>query len=212
LVHGRVRAGESVKNLREGGVGATTEVGEHAGTLIRAEILKDLLLIGGGSMLRNDTEELLRGSIGLNIGGPGKELAAGGDELARLVVTPHGRPAALGCLHENRLVTLETWDHEGIENLIHRDFIVGSHDANGATNSEVKNLLRRIIGDIKIEMECSLLSTRLGELTSVVNLGRVDVVGRVRLNEARRLNRGVDTLIAGARNQVVVLGRRGRGG
>jgi hypothetical protein len=211
LIHRRVRAGERVKDLREGGVGATTEVGEHAGTLVRAEILKDLLLIGGSSMLRNDTEELLRRSIRLNISGPSKELAAGSDELARLVVTPNGRPATLGCLHENRLVTLKTWDHEGIKNLIHRDLIVGSHDADGATNPEVKDLLRRVVGDIKIEMECSLLSTRLGELTSVVNLGRVDIVRRVRLNKSRRLNRGVDALIAGARNKVVVLGRRGRG-
>ncbi|KAI6770795.1 hypothetical protein HG531_009650 [Fusarium graminearum] len=199
-------------DLREGGVGATTEVGEDAGTFIRAEILEDLLLIRSGSMLRNDTEQLLSGSIRLNIGSPCKKLTACSDELASLLITPDSRPATLCGLHENRLVALEAWDHESIKNLIHRNLVIGGHNTNGTTNLEVKNFLRRIVGDIKIEVESSLLSTRLGELTGVVDLGRVHVVGRMRLDESRGLNGGVDTLISRPRNQIVVLGGSGQRG
>jgi hypothetical protein len=212
LVHRRMRAGERVKDLREGGVGTTTEVGEDAGTFIRAEILKDLLLVRGGGMLRDDTEQLLSRSIRLNVGGPCKELTACSDELASLLVTPDSRPTTLGCLHKNRLVTLEAWDHESVKNLINRNLVIRGHDTNGAANLEVEDFLRRVIGNIEIEVEGSLLGTRLGELTSVVDLGRVHVVGRMRLDESRRLNGGIDTLIARTRNQIMILGRRGQRG
>jgi len=169
-------------------VGATAEVGENASTLVGAEIHENLLLVRGSGVLGNDTEELLGWGIRLNVGGPSEELATRGNELTRLVITPHSRPAALGGLHEDRLITLEAWDHESIQNLIDRDLIVGSHDTNGTTNFEVKNLLRGVVGNIEIKVEGSLLGARLGELTSVVDPGWVDIVGRVRLNKARGLN------------------------
>jgi hypothetical protein len=169
-------------------VRATTEVGENASTLVGAEIHENLLLVRGSGMLRNDTEELLGRGIRLNVGGPSEELAPCGDELASLVITPHGRPAALSGLHEDRLITLEAWDHEGIQNLIDRNLIVGSHDTDGATNLEVENLLRRVVGNVEIKVEGSLLGARLGELAGVVDPRRIDIVGRMRLNKARGLN------------------------
>jgi hypothetical protein len=169
-------------------MGSATEVGEDASTLVGAKVHKNLLFVRGSGVLSNYAEQLLGWSIGLNIGGPGEELTAGSNEFSGFLVTPDSGPAAFGGLHENWLITLEARDHKSVENLFHRNLIIGGHDANGTTDFEVKDLLWRIVGNIEVEMESSLLGTRLSELASVMDPGWVDVMGRVRLNEARRLN------------------------
>ncbi|KAI6776188.1 hypothetical protein HG530_000133 [Fusarium avenaceum] len=164
-------------------VGSATEVGEDASALVGTKVHKNLLFVGSSGVLSNYAEKLLGWSIGLNIGGPGEELTAGSDEFSGLLVAPDSGPAALGGLHENRLITLEARDHKSVEDFIHRNFIVGGHDANGTTDLEVEDLLWRIVGNIEVEMESSLLGTRLSELASVVNPGWVNIMGRLFFDE-----------------------------
>lgn len=200
LVQRRLRAGESVQELRDGNVRAGANIAESALALGGAQEHENLLLILVGGMLTKDSEERLGRRVRLKISAPSEHITAGRHELARLLVAPDCGPAAGGCAHEGGLVAEETGDQEAVEDVLNNVLAVGSNDANGAADLEVIGLLVGVIGDIQVKVIGALLSTNLCEFARSMDLGGVDVIGRMRLDKLGRLDVCVEAVKGEAAN------------
>lgn len=177
-------------------MGSGPEVAENPLALSRAEEQQDLSLVLCCRMLGQDAQHLLGWWVGLDIRAPSQEIAAGRNKVSGLLITPNCGPASLSCSQLYGLVAQKTWYQEKVEYLVDFGLVIGGGNANGPSNPEVDTLSVWVVGDVNIEVESSLLSTRSSQLACLVQASRKDVVWRMGLDECWGLDRCVEILDA----------------
>lgn len=177
-----------MKELGHGDMRTGSEIAEDALTFGGAEEEEDFLFGGGSGVFGEETEEGFGWGVGLDVGAPGYEVPAGGDEFAGLVVAPDCGPPSAFCFEEDGTVAKVAGYKKLVEEFINYGGFVRCHDSNCSTDFEIYTEFFGIICHVEVEMIRSLLCARTREFSSTPDLRRVDIIWRMRLDKIRRLN------------------------